>query len=158
MKKEELDVDAFDIDKYALDRECVIQPKLIMTWSLKVADLKADLERAKYNKDRVYSDVAHDVRFDPGKYGLTKVTEGTVEAAILSSIAYSKAIDGMINAKHALDKAQAVLDSIHQRKTSIENLVQLHLSGYYAEPKMPKGHEEEARNHQKQQTRRRGQS
>lgn len=157
MKKEELDVDAFDIDKYALDRECVIQPKLIMTWSLKVADLKADLERAKYNKDRSESEVDFSIRSNPESYGIIKITEGSVKAAVIGTVEYRDAHEKVIQAKHALDKAQAVLDSIHQRKTSIENLVQLHLSGYYAEPKMPKGHEEEARNHQKQQTRRRGQ-
>ena len=83
------------------------------------------------------AETAQGVRRNPAAYGIDKVTEKAVEEIV--TIRCREAEQKVIDAKHALDVQQAMIDALDQRKHALEDLVKLRLAAYYADPKMPAG-------------------
>ncbi len=126
----------FDLDKDRLDEEWVEQPKLYHQQAEKLADARAEWERAKAERDVVTAEIDQDVRSNPAKYGMEKITEGAVEKKIVLQSRFSKANEKVIQAKHAVDVIQAMIDALDHRKKALESLVQLHLANYFSSPKI----------------------
>jgi len=125
------------IDPNLLDVECLRQPELFMEWAERATEAHADIERAKLRMDVKKATIDKEVREDPGKFGLSKVTEAAVQSAVLSSEEYREKnldyIKAMSNAK-LLDYAVRAFD---QRKSMLNNLITLHGQQYFAGPKVP---------------------
>lgn len=146
----------FEIDKLRLDSEWVEQPKLFHKYSTRLADAKEELERAKAHKDVVEAELGRDIRSDPAKYDLPKVTEGAVEACILLQPSYQAALDQVIKSRHNVDLLQAAVDTLDHKKKALESLVYLHGQDYFSAPVAPHAEKEKMEEMQKKQIRRRG--
>ena len=131
------------IDPDALDVEWLEQPMVFMRWSQKSADARAAVDRAKMNLDVVEAEVASDVRLNPTKYGLEKITEAAIRSAVLRSEEYVNATNVFIAFKHESDILGAAVRSFDQRKVALENLVKLQQQSYFAGPKEPRNLGEE---------------
>lgn len=131
----------YEINPNQLDREWVEQPKLYHEAALELADARRDLEEAKRERDVVRAEVALDIRTNPKKYGLEKVTEATIAAAVPTTSAVKMSEANVIDFKHAVDIHSASVDALEHKKRALEKLVALRLADYFAEPVEPKGAE-----------------
>lgn len=150
--------DAFDFfrpDEHRLDQEWLEQPRLFGKHALQLADARREHEETKAERDVIVAEIDMDIRRDPVKYDLPKVTEGSVEKLILLQPRYQKAQRKVIEAKHRVDVLQAVCDALEHRKKALENLVHLHGQDYFSTPTPPKGTREAVEENAKREVRRR---
>lgn len=118
-----------EIDKYSLDTECMDQARKFAKWARLLAD-------AIKEKDMLKSRLSLNIRTNPEVYGLGKTTESGVQSAIESDKEY-------IQARYNVNVLTGAKDAMEQRKSMIEYLIKLFLSGYWAEPKIPQKEMEE---------------
>lgn len=131
-----------EIDKYALDAECMDQPRKFMEWSENLADAMAELDRADQKLDVKKAQVEQDIRKDPDKYYVDKVTDASVKAAVTVDGQVKEAHEAWVQAKHQVGILMAARGAMEQRRSMLENLVKLFLSGYWADPKVKPEHKE----------------
>jgi hypothetical protein len=127
-----------EIDETALDIEWLSQPVLFMKYSQHSAEMRRKLDETKQTLEVVKAEVDRSVREKPEKYDIAKVTEGSVNSAILVSYKYKIAYKEYLDAKYESDMAQAAVVAFDQRKTALENMVRLHGQQYFAGPKVPR--------------------
>lgn len=129
----------FDLDPNRLDTEWKNQPKLFYQAAEKLAEMKAEYEKAKTNKELVMAELDRDIRLQPERFQVDKITESAVEKTITLQRDYKKAVSRLLQAKHDVDLAQVVVDTMDHRKKALENLVSLRLANYYSEPRVRQG-------------------
>lgn len=132
------DADFFELDPNRLDEEWCNQPRLYHAYATKLAHARKTHEEAKASRDIVSAEIEMDVRKNPEKYGLAKITEESVKKAVTLSSRYALANQEVIETRHDMDVVQAAVDTLDHRKKALENLVQLWSQNYFSEPKKPK--------------------
>lgn len=131
--------DHFDLDPNRLDEEWVSQPRLFWEAARKLADARADYERAKAAREVEKAELDRAIRRDPEDFGMNKITEGAIEQVILLQKTYKRANEEVIKAKHTVDIFEADVRTLEHRKSALEALVKLRLEEYYSDPRPPKG-------------------
>ena len=131
------------IAKHALDEDWIKQPKLYHEVALKLADARLDHDEAKDKLELTMAEIDRVIRIDPEKYGVTKITETSVERAIILTKTYQSAKKRVNETKHTVDVLAAVSIALEHKKKALENLVQLEARDYFSEPKAPQGSVEE---------------
>lgn len=135
MKHKNVEVPLFDLDPARLDEHWTAHSREYHRYAQRLADARAEWERAKADRDVVQAELDRAVRRDPASYGVEKVTETVVERTILIQRGYQKAHDRVIEAKHTMDVLQATVDALEHRKRALEKLVELFLSDYWSQPR-----------------------
>ncbi len=102
-----------------LDKAWQEQPSLYMRYAEKAAKARQTEDELKEQLEVLEAKLAKEMRTDPDKYGLSKVTEGALKEAV---IAHEE----------------------RQKLSALENAVSLYLCGFYSQPKDP---EETIRKH-----------
>jgi len=139
-----------EIDENNLDREWTRQPSLYFRWARRAADARFKMDEAKAAVDVTRAEVDSEVRAEPEKFGIDgKVTEKMVEAAVMQHVRTVRVVKQLAQAKYEYEVLSALVGALDQRKSALENLVRLHLSSYYAEPRAPEGKREEVEEMQK---------
>lgn len=137
--------DTLEIDPLRLDEEWVGQPKLYLHYAKELADARRDLDLAKNELELTRAELDADIRADPSQYEFDgKPTEKAIEACILCQKRYKKANEEVISAKHAVDVFAAMVTALDHRKRALENLVDLHGQGYFAEPRAKREQDRES--------------
>lgn len=131
-----IDPNFLKIDELRLDREWVRQPSLYFEYANKLADARKEAEDLRGEMDVVAAETDKAVRDDPERYGVEKVTESTVKAAVLKSKAYRRALAAYNEARHSMDVMQAAVTALEHRKRALTMLVELHGQNYFADPKI----------------------
>ena len=126
------------IDETALDVEWLEQPRLFMKYAQHLAEMRKRLDAAKEQLDLVRAELDKDIRMNPDKYEISKITETVVSNTIITQPEYREANKEMIDAKFEVDIAMAAVRAFDQRKDALENLVKLHGQQYFAGPKVPR--------------------
>jgi len=149
------------IDLFNLHYEWEKQSGLYMKWARKYASAvkerilveeKLKLIRTENKRllEEMRAEIDAEIRLDPGKYGFDKKpTETAIAGLVISHYKYKKVdAEGVEEVMKAVEEyAQAVereeilkgaTVAMSHRKVSLENEVQLFLSGYYSDPKIPK--------------------
>jgi hypothetical protein len=134
MAKDE-DYDFLDIDENMLDREWVKQPKLFFNWARKLAGARLRLDEAKADLDLVRADLDRDIRANPKKYNLVKVTEDAVKNCIVTLDEYLEALRMVNKNKHQVDIYDAAVKALDHKKRALEKLVDLHGQNYFSSPR-----------------------
>ncbi len=124
-----------EIDEENLDLEWVKQPKTVYRFAIALANARLEHARAKANLDVVAAELAKRVRAGPQHYHIDKVTESTVEGAVLMSVEHKAAMELMNKAKWKMDMHQAMIDALEHKKRGLENLVTLHGQNYFSSPR-----------------------
>ena len=121
------------IDKFNLDEECRNQAVLYD----EVGDLRTktrdEFHRAENKLNFVKSDLYMKIRHDPAKYGIDKITEASLEAAINLQPEFIEAQEDLIDAGGLSDSFGNLLNAVEQRKSMLKELVSLFLVQYYHE-------------------------
>lgn len=142
--------DDIRIDETALDLEWLDQAKLMMKYVRYAAKARMELDLAKERLDSVKAELDKNIRMNPEKYDLAKVTDAAVSATLLGLDDYTVANQTVIEAKYEADIASGAVRAFEQRKDALENLVKLHGQQYFAGPKLPRDLQWERESKQKQ--------
>ena len=124
----------FQIDPYCLDEEWVKQPDTFRKYSEALAEAKRDFEEAKNRLAVVRAETDLTVRKKPSKYGLDKLTEGVIKAAVEIDEGVVKAEADVVEARYEVNLLEAAVGSLDHRKRALSDLVSLHLADYYSKP------------------------
>jgi hypothetical protein len=133
------------IEETALDVECLNQPRLMMKYSEEYASVQAEMADAKEELDVFEAKADAAIRNDPEKYGITKITEAAVKAAILLDEDCAEKRKELRRLKEKVDLISGAVRSVDARKKMLELLVQLYGQQYFAGPKIPRDIHKEAR-------------
>lgn len=133
MNSQEKD-DLLKIDLARLEDCCSNQHIMLRQWGDKLALARkkvTDLENAaKVCK----AELGKKIRQRYEAYGLVKGTEAEIESAILTQPEYKAAVELVTQAEYEKDLIKSMVDALHDRRTELENLVQLHGQMYFAKP------------------------
>jgi hypothetical protein len=124
------------IDEHNLDRECIRLPGDYLKWAHAAAEAKRDADERKADLAVVHADLSAIIRNTPGKYGMEKLTEAGLAAAVLLQPEYQKRQRLLRKANYEFDIAQAVVWALEHKKRSLTLLVELHGMGYFSNPKV----------------------
>jgi hypothetical protein len=141
-------------DVHALDLEFVRQPELYRRYAAKLADAKFQLDEAKSAQDVSEAEVSLDIRSNPARYGIEKVTEDGIKIRVLLHARVRESVAAVNTARHKVGMLEAMVRALEHRKTTLENLVVLKTQDYYAEPKVPVVAGDSARRSMEESTRR----
>jgi len=126
------------IDETALDTEWLDQATLFFKYARHAANMRKEVDLAKENLEVTKAEVDKEIRQNPEKFKIEKVTDASVSANVLTHKDYKAANQEYIDAKYELDIAQAAVNAMNQRKDALENMVKLHGQQYFAGPKVPR--------------------
>ncbi len=145
----------FSIDEMKLDREWLGQAESYFRFASKLANAKRSYDEADNDVKVLKAELELAIRSNPSQYGLDKVTEGVVAAAVLVQPEYKKSMEELRDHRHAVDIFSAAVEAMQHRKRALEKLVDLQLSNYYAAPVASKENREAVDEMNKATTRRR---
>ena len=131
MERNEFEKD-LQIDPNELDLAAVTQGELFFKWAERAVEARGEMDRAKLTLDVKQAELQTRCREKPSKFGLVKVTEGAIAAAVLTHVEYEEAYNKYLAARNdsmLIDKAVAAME---MRKRMIEVLVTLHGQKYFA--------------------------
>ena len=138
------------IDETALDVEWLEQPRLMIKYAQHSAEMARRVEIAKTKLDLIKAQLDKDIRTDPEKFGIGKITESVVQNTIILDTNYQETEAALIDAKYEYDIARNAVYAINARKDSLENLVRLHGMQYFAGPQVPRDLSKEYQNRTRQ--------
>lgn len=125
------------IDKHRLDEELEKQADLYRDYAEQLADAKLDLNEESDLLEVIEAEVSMEIRGNPGKFGLDKVTEDVIKKAVILHPNVRQAKKAVNQAKHKVDILLAATMGLSHKKDALGNMVYLHTSGYFAEVKLP---------------------
>lgn len=126
------------IDEKMLEVEWLRQASLTYNYAKHHAHTKKQYDLAKENLELVKAQLDKEIRTNPEKYDIAKVTESVVQATILQQEDYKEASNELIEARYEIGIASAALSAIETKKSALENLVRLHGQQYFAGPSVPR--------------------
>ncbi len=127
--------DSLRIDQYSLDTAWLAQPMLYYQWSKDYAEAVAIRDKTKQFVELARAELDLEVRKNPDKYGLDKATEAGIGNVILTLPKYQDALKAHQEAVYDVNVLSGAIEAINHKKSALDNLTRLFLSGYWAEAK-----------------------
>ncbi len=136
------------LDIYNLHKENQINPSLVEKYGRLWAIARRQKKAADKNMKVVYAEMEKKVRIDPESYGIELATdskgnfktptEPTIKTAVTLSKEYNEAYEKYLDACQEEDLMDIGKDTINDRRSALAEERALFLSGYYADPAIPK--------------------
>ena len=120
------------IDKYSLDLEFEKHPMLYHEYAMDMVGTEDERDQAKDKMELLRAQLDLEIRNNPKKFGLEKITEGAIQATILQNPNYIEAQTLYNTAVLNLRILKVAVESLNQKKVALENLVKLYLGEYYS--------------------------
>ena len=124
---------ALAIDINNLDVACQEQPQHVTEIEDILADLKCDVRKSEMDYDIACSVADQQIRDNPSMFGIAKVTESAVKAAVVTHGDVKNALEKVISAKHLMDKASAVVTGYHHRRAMLDDEIKGAISGLFGD-------------------------
>jgi hypothetical protein len=121
-----------EINIHQLENEASSQSRHFGDAGVAFADAEYNHRNARLERDQVCAKVEIDVRKNPSKYKLDKVTDKSVEAALALSNEVKEAENKLAEAEKASNLAKAYRDAWAQRGSLIRAEVDLWMSNYFS--------------------------
>lgn len=125
------------IDKSQLDYEWLRQSLLYFKYSELYANAIFERDKAKERLEVVKAKIDLDIRKSPEEYGISRITEGAIASAITLDEEYVEAKNDYLNAVKEVNILAGVKGALEHKKSALETLAKLYLSGYWGEAKIP---------------------
>ena len=122
------------INKHKLDEEWLKHSSLAMTYSAELAQAIHNRNRAKENLDIIEASLDSEARREPIPAGLGKATETSIKNWIKLQETYREALESYHDSDLEVNLLQGGVYAFNHRKTALEWLSRLFLSGYWSEP------------------------
>lgn len=127
--------DLVHVDENDLEREWIEHPRAYHHHALLLAEARNKVAEAKAEFELVQAELDHKVRLHPDNYGLEKLTEKVVEAAVLRQPEYQVAQQVFLRARYDESVVQAAVDALDHKRTALSRLVELYLNDYNSQPR-----------------------
>lgn len=127
-------MDDLTIDMFNLELECSKQPSIFMTWAEQYAQAVYDRDKSKQHLKVVTAKTNLAIRQSPQSYGIEKITEAAVQAALDLNSEVLAAEDNYLEAVKNAEIMRGARDSFDDRKKQLTNLVSLQNAKYYSDP------------------------
>ena len=124
------------IDENHLDRECIKLPSDYRRFAFAAAEAKKDVQEVKANLDVVQAELAKEIRTNPEKFGLEKVTEAALGGVVILQPRFQEAQKSFFKAQYNQEMCQAVVWALEHKKRALTLLVELHGMGYFSDVKV----------------------
>lgn len=108
-------------------------------YATEAADARRDMDEAKNGLEVIKAETERAVRVDPEAHGIAKVTEKSVEAAVVVDEGVKAAQSEVVEVRHRYDVLCAAVSALDHRKKALEKLVELFLSDYFSRPRAAAG-------------------
>lgn len=122
------------IEQYELDVEWLKQPMYFMKWSEVAENAISERDQAREEMTIEVAKLELAMRANPEKYGIDKVTDKSIDAAIKASEKYSKLSSQFQEKAKKAKILSAARDAFEHRKTALSKLTDLFLSNYFSQP------------------------
>jgi cysteinyl-tRNA synthetase len=119
------------IDPDDLEQECIRQPLLFSEIGELASQARSDAKRAKEHVEFIKARLKGEMRSNPQTYGLEKVTDKSLEAAVQAHDDTQDAIREHIEANRAADSLTILQTAAEQRRAMLKNLVELIVHHYF---------------------------
>jgi hypothetical protein len=120
------------IDKYSLDLEFEKHPMLYHEFAMDMVDAEKERDDMKDQLELLHAKLTTQIRDDPKKFNLEKVTEGAITSVILQDINYQKLQKDYSNSVYNAKVLKISIESLNKKQSSMEHLVKLYLGEYYS--------------------------
>jgi len=120
------------IDKYSLDLEFEKHPMLYHEFAMDMAMAEEERDKFKDLMELTRAQLDVQIRDNPKKFNLEKITEAAINSTILQSKEYQKIQVEYNNSVSSVRVLKIAVESLNQKKTALENLVKLYLGEYYS--------------------------
>lgn len=121
-----------------LDIESVIQPELFFKWAEKSVEAKEDHDLAILRFETIEAQLDIEVRNEPEKFNVVKITVDSVRSAVRTSPKYLAAKQEVFAAAKTASLLSKAVVAMEHKKRMIENLTKLHGQEYFAGPHVPR--------------------
>lgn len=121
------------INKYKLDEECLSHSSIYARYSLKEAEAKMAVSRAKDFLELVQAE-RYDALKEAFEKNNIKTTIPMMDKAVLSDSEVIEAKEKLREAEDVYSKLSVAVSAFEHRKSELDNLVKLYCSGYYSVP------------------------
>lgn len=121
------------LDKFALDEECIRQTELMDEAVEECINAVEEYNNLDLDLKQRKSELDQEIREDPESFGISKVTEGSVTAAITRET--EELSRDLVKAESRKYAAILRKEKVIARGNELKNLISLYLSDYYV-----KGH------------------
>jgi hypothetical protein len=125
-----------EIDQYALEEGWLKQAVLYAKWAEEAVNANYEVDKLRESLDLKRAELDGKIRNDPAIYGIAKITESAISAAILMNAEYQEANNKVLEASRNAKILAVARDSFEHKKKALEKLTDLFLSNYWAD-KMP---------------------
>jgi len=139
-----------NIDPSQLDVEWLEQSRLTLMYTRHQAEVQREEETAKEKLEFVSAELDKEIRSNPAKFKIEKITESVIRNTILLSEEYAQANTEYLDARFENNVAKGVCRTIDTKKVALENLVKLNGQQYFAGPRSPRDISQEWEKHEKQ--------
>lgn len=130
------------IDTTNLDMQWVELPQLIHDYGQEIANLSLRRNQAKTALEAIDAKIYNELRSTKEKGGLT---ENAIRNKLVLDKRHQTKQEELYAAQKDLDIVQAALVALQIKKTALDNLTRLYLSGYYGA--LPSGSSREVQDH-----------
>jgi len=127
-----------NIDETALDVEWLEQPNLMLKYTRNEADALKQVDLIKEKLGYIKSELDKQIREDPEKFGIAKITETVILNTIQMQDEYKDVMEELIEAQYECNIAKGATKAVQQRKDALQSLVTLYGQNYFAGPKVPR--------------------
>jgi hypothetical protein len=127
-------VQDLEIDQYALDKNCSEQPLIMFAYGKGLSRILAKYKAAEESLELLCAELDKDIRNNPNQYGIKKVAEAAIMAAVQSSRSYVKAKIKLGILRYEKDIMFNAVKAIEQRKDMLSELGRLYAREYFATP------------------------
>ena len=95
------------------------------------AELKASAHQAKSQLDLAKAEMSAAIRAQPEKYGVPKVTEASIQAALVVNDRVREAEQEYLDAQCEYESVSVIVTAFEHRRSMLNNEVQLHAADYW---------------------------
>jgi len=121
------------IDQFALEEGCKDQPDLYREVGELYVSFKSSAKRLKEEVEYVKAELQQKIRSNPDVYGLAKVTESAISAAILLQPEFKEIQKEYLEMDELASTLNIFLTSVEQRKSALKDMVSLYIYNYYSD-------------------------
>lgn len=125
------------IDFSILQHNWADQARLFTDWGELHSEAIAIRDRKKEEIELKQSELDSAIRLQPEEFGLLKITEAAVTAAIKSDEGYRALMDELITLNQIVNDLSCYKTGFEHRKKALEGITQLYCAGYFAKPNIP---------------------
>lgn len=131
------------IDETALDVELLRQPELTLRYGHLLAEARLEVSQRKEALEFIRATLDGDIRMNPEKYEIQKITETVVSTTITLQSSFLKKNQELQEAQYEAECYQVAVNALRDKKDALSDLVKLHGQQYFAGPMTPRNLQEE---------------